>query len=154
MKPITREEIVACATTWIGTPYRHHASLKGVGADCLGLLMGVHRELVGALPETLPAYTPDWGEIADGSDVFPEFLLEGVKRHLREKAIAEMQAGDVLLFRMKDFAPVKHAGILADPKRMIHAYSGRGVRRSFLGPWWRARLEYVFAFPQFLDNGE
>ena len=24
--------------SWIGTPYRHQASLKGVGCDCLGLL--------------------------------------------------------------------------------------------------------------------
>ena len=37
------EEIVAAARSWIGTPYRHQASLKGVGCDCLGLVRGVGR---------------------------------------------------------------------------------------------------------------
>ncbi len=32
----TREDIVRAARGWIGTPYRHQASLKGVGTDCLG----------------------------------------------------------------------------------------------------------------------
>ena len=42
-----REEIVRLAREWIGTPYQHQASLKGVGADCLGFLRGVWREAVG-----------------------------------------------------------------------------------------------------------
>ncbi len=36
--------IVAAARGWIGTPYLHQASLKGVGCDCLGLLRGLYRE--------------------------------------------------------------------------------------------------------------
>lgn len=31
-------DIVAAARGWIGTPYLHQASLKGVGTDCLGLV--------------------------------------------------------------------------------------------------------------------
>ncbi len=45
---------------WLGTPYRHQASLKGEGADCLGLVRGVWRETVGAEPTELPAYQPGW----------------------------------------------------------------------------------------------
>ena len=37
--------------SWIGTPYRHQASLKGVGCDCLGLVRGVWRAVIGAEPE-------------------------------------------------------------------------------------------------------
>ena len=54
--------IVALARGWIGTPYQHQASLKGVGCDCLGLLRGVWREYSGAEPESVPPYTPDWAE--------------------------------------------------------------------------------------------
>ena len=32
------DAIVVEARAWIGTPYLHQASLKGVGCDCLGLL--------------------------------------------------------------------------------------------------------------------
>ena len=47
---------------WIGTPYRHQASLKGVGCDCLGLVRGVWRAVCGDEPEAVPAYSPDWAE--------------------------------------------------------------------------------------------
>ena len=43
---MSRDAIVAEAHRWIGTPYRHQASLRGVGCDCLGLLRGVWREVM------------------------------------------------------------------------------------------------------------
>jgi len=54
--------IVGIARTWIGTPYLHQASVLGVGCDCLGLLRGIWREVYGAEPEAIPAYTQDWSE--------------------------------------------------------------------------------------------
>ncbi|MFY8139958.1 MAG: peptidase P60, partial [Caulobacter sp.] len=57
-----RARIVAAARGWLGTPYRHQASVKGVGCDCLGLVRGVWRELYGQEPETAPPYRPDWAE--------------------------------------------------------------------------------------------
>ena len=47
--------VVAHARAWIGTPYEHQASCRGSGTDCLGLLRGLWRELLGAEPETPPA---------------------------------------------------------------------------------------------------
>ncbi len=57
-----RSDIVTAARGWIGTPYRHQASVKGAGCDCLGLLRGVWREVVGPEPQTPPAYTAGWAE--------------------------------------------------------------------------------------------
>ena len=48
---VFRAAIVAEARGWIGTPYRHQASLKGVGADCIGLVRGVWRAFHGEDPE-------------------------------------------------------------------------------------------------------
>ena len=42
-----RAEILSEARDWLGTPYRHQASLKGAGCDCLGLVRGVWRALEG-----------------------------------------------------------------------------------------------------------
>jgi len=50
--------VVAEALTWLGTPYRHQASLKGVGCDCLGLVRGVWRAVYGPEPAPIPAYRP------------------------------------------------------------------------------------------------
>jgi NlpC/P60 family putative phage cell wall peptidase len=139
---ISRQAVLAEARAWIGTPYQHQASLKGAGCDCLGLVRGVWRALYGAEPERAPAYTPDWAE-RNGA----ETLLGAAQRHLREIAIAEAKPGDVLLFRMQPGAPAKHAAILDEEQRIIHAYCGRAVVRSHLAPWWRARLAAAFSFP-------
>jgi NlpC/P60 family putative phage cell wall peptidase len=136
---ISRAAIVAETRAWLGTPYRHQASVRGAGCDCLGLVRGVWRACVGAEPEALPPYSADW---ADGGD---EVLLEAARRWL--KPTNGERPGDVLLFRMIAGAPVKHAAILVAPGRMIHAYWGRAVVESRLAPFWRARLAATFSFP-------
>lgn len=140
---------VAIARTWLGTPYRHQASLRGEGADCLGLLRGVWRELIGAEPEQAGPYRPDWAEVGG-----EETLLRAARRWLREIPLERAGAGDVLLFRMAPGAPAKHCAILSDgtavgaePARMIHAYWGRSVVESWIGGWWRSRLAAAFAWP-------
>ena len=60
--PPIADLVVAEARSWIGTPYQHQASLKGVGCDCLGLVRGVWRALYGEEPEHVPAYSRDWAE--------------------------------------------------------------------------------------------
>lgn len=141
---IDRARVVAATRAWIGTPYRHQASCKGAGADCLGLVRGVWRDLYGEEPETPPPYTPDW---AEAPGLAEETMADAARRHLVEIAPGEADAGDVLLFRMRPQGPAKHAAILARPDRMIHAYSGRAVVETALTPWWRAKLAYAFRFP-------
>lgn len=137
-----RATIVAEARRWLGTPYRHQASIRGVGADCLGLVRGVWRELVGEEPEKPPAYTPDWAEALG-----EETLLSAARRHLREIAVGAAREGDVLLFRMALGAPAKHAGIVSGEDRIVHAYWGRAVCETRLVPWWRRRIAAAFEFP-------
>lgn len=138
---MTREQIVAEARGWTGTPYRHQASLKGVGCDCLGLVRGVWRALHGAEPEIVPAYAPDWAE-AGGA----ERLAEAARRHLVAIAPDAARPGDVLLFRWRPHLPAKHAAILSAPGRMIHAYDGAAVCEVHFAPFWRRRLAFAFAF--------
>ena len=139
----------AIARTWLGTPYRHQASVKGAACDCLGLVRGVWRELYGAEPEPPPPYRPDWAELG-GADA----LYAAARRHLIELPPALADLGDVLLFRMAEGAVLKHAAIVSQAPqgqfvqmRMIHAYWGRACVESWLGPWWRRRLGAVFRFP-------
>ncbi|MGZ8370594.1 MAG: peptidase P60 [Caulobacteraceae bacterium] len=149
---ITREEVVTVTRGWLGTPYRHQASVKHHGCDCLGLVRGVWRELYGEEPEAPPPYRADWAETGGG-----ETLLEAAQRHLIVQPNLTGRPGDVLLFRMAPDAAVKHAAIVsaADPTepepRIIHAYWGRAVVESWLGPWWRRRLTHRFSFPQISD---
>lgn len=136
--------IVDEARTWIGTPYRHQFSVKGQGCDCLGLLRGVWRSVIGPEPETAPAYTPDWSE-ASGE----ERLWQAAKRHLQP--IRSPVSGDILLFRMRSRAVAKHLGILASNDTryptIIHAYTGHGVVETPLTQAWSRRVVAGFRFP-------
>jgi len=68
-----RDEVLALAKGWLGTPYRHQASCKGAGTDCLGLLRGLWRELYGAEPEVVPAYSADLGVVSEVGET-PAFI--------------------------------------------------------------------------------
>ena len=138
-------QIVDVARGWIGTPYRHQASCRGAGADCLGLLRGVWREVHGAEPEEIPPYTADWAEPSRD-----EVLWRAACRHLRPKSPDKAAPGDVLLFRMRAGAVAKHLGIQArvGPRAtFIHAYSGHGVLESALTAAWARRLVGRFEMP-------
>ncbi|MBS7541998.1 NlpC/P60 family protein [Ancylobacter oerskovii] len=137
-----RAKIIAEARRWIGTPYLHRASLAGEGADCLGLVRGVWRAVLGAEPETLPAYAPDWAEATR-----TEQLAQAGFRHLAPVAVEAVRPGDVLLFRWRAHLPAKHAAILVADDRMVHAHDGASVAEVAFAPWWRRRLAFAFAFP-------
>lgn len=143
---VARAEIVDAARAWLDTPYRHQASEQGAGADCLGLIRGVWRALYGDEPEAVPAYSPDWAELAG-----EETLRDAGRRHLLEIPLSTARAGDVLLFRVRAGTPAKHAAILTAPTRIIHAYWGRAVTETSLTPWWLRRRAYAFSFPGAID---
>lgn len=143
---LTRAGLVAEARSWIGTPYRHQGSLKGVGCDCLGLVRGVWRNCVGREPEAPPPYAPDWAE-AGGA----ETLMQAGERHLMPVDRADLRGGDVLLFRWRDGYVAKHAAIATGEGTMIHAHDGAAVCEVALSPWWRRRLAAAFRFPGIAD---
>ncbi|MFN4060542.1 MAG: NlpC/P60 family protein [Paracoccus hibiscisoli] len=140
------EAIVDAARLWLGTPYVHQASVRGCGADCLGLIRGVWRDLYGGEPETPPAYTADWAECGPS-----EVLMRAAMRHLAAVDPADpWHPGQVLLFRMRQGAIAKHLGILSqagEAPQFLHAYTSHGVIESPLTPPWRSRIVARFRFP-------
>jgi len=138
--------IVRAARGWLGTPYHDQASVKGVGCDCLGLIRGVWREVVGPEPMPVPPYSRDWGEAGPA-----EVLAEAARAAMVEVAVTEARTGDVVLFRMRRGAIAKHAGILTNGRQnihsFIHAYERIGVIEQELTEPWRRRIAFVFRFP-------
>jgi NlpC/P60 family putative phage cell wall peptidase len=141
------DEIVERARAWIGTPYRHQASCRGAGTDCLGLLRGVWREVLGQEPEAVPGYTADWAEPGRSED-----LLAAAGRHLIAVERRQARPGDVIVLRMREGGVAKHVGFLARSAlghaTLVHAYSGHGVVESALTPAWSRRIAGVFRFPE------
>jgi len=140
--------IVKAARSWLGTPYHHQASVKGVGCDCLGLVRGVWREVVGPEPMPVPPYSRDWGEAGPH-----EVLAEAARAAMIELPIEAARTGDVVLFRMRRGAIAKHAGILTNGRQnihcFIHAYERTGVIEQELTDPWCRRIAFAFRFPVF-----
>ena len=134
--------IVKAARRWIGTPYHDQASVCGVGCDCLGLLRGVWRDVVGPEPMPVPPYSRDWGEAGP-----VEVLAEAARAAMQELDVADARTGDVILFRMRAGAIAKHVGILSGRKSFIHAYERTGVIEDHLTPAWQRRIAFAFRFP-------
>ena len=169
----TRERVLEEARSWIGTPYHHRASVKGVGADCLGLIRGVWLTIYKTEPETLPDYSQDWAE-ATGYQT----LLAAAYRHMFEVPITMIEPGDVLLFRTKPGGPARHIGILGNARAeediddlsdlplfqgsrskasaqrrdepdltLIHAWSKHAVAEVPFDARWQSRVVAAFGFP-------
>ena len=143
---IYRNDIVAETRRWIGTPYRHQASLLGVGCDCLGLVRGVWRAIIGKEPERVTPYASDWAEATAR-----ESLADAAARHLVAISTADFASGDVLLFRWRAHLPAKHAAIATTRTTMTPSHDGAAVAEVVISPWWRRHLAYAFKFPGVID---
>ncbi|WP_439522849.1 peptidase [Marivita sp.] len=142
---MTESDVVNVARGWIGTPYVHQASLRGAGADCLGLLRGVWREVFDCEPGSVPAYTRDWSE-PQGDEI----LWRALSERMKAKDVDDEAPGDVVLFRMRDRAVAKHLGLQAKIgvlASFVHAYCGHGVLETSLSAPWQRRIVARFAFP-------
>ncbi len=144
--PAHSARVVAIAESWLGTPYLHQASARGMGTDCLGLARGIWRDLHGAEPVTPPPYTRDWGE-SSGREV----MWEAARAFLIEMPVTAAKPGALILFRMVASGPAKHCGILvpgpADHLALIHARETTGVTREPFTLPWRRRAVAAFLFP-------
>jgi NlpC/P60 family putative phage cell wall peptidase len=137
--------IVKRAQEWVGTPYRHQGSAKGVGCDCLGLVRGIWRELYGDEPEIAGPYSMDWADTS-----VDDRLLHAARRHF--VAIDQLSLGCLIVFRWRSQMPAKHVGIYVGDNRFIHAYERAAVISSALVPQWKKRIAGLFEFPRM--NGE
>ncbi len=138
-------QVIAAARAWIGTPYHDQASLKGVGCDCLGLVRGVWREVVGAEPVSLPPYSRAWDEVAPR-----DRMLEAARACM---IAADPSPGAVLVFRMRPRAAAKHMAILTDAESFIHSYERLGVVEQPFTRSWARKLAGAFLMPASWPEG-
>jgi NlpC/P60 family putative phage cell wall peptidase len=145
-----RQEIASAARSWLGTPYKHQASVKGQGCDCLGLVRGIWREIIGEEPLGRPTYSADWDQ-SNGDDL----LLDALNTYFHGSDISPTGIGDVVGFRLRENGLVKHVGIIVDSAsgfdEMIHSYSNHGVVLGPLGASWLRRCAGQFKFPRRVD---
>lgn len=110
---MTREEVVREALTWEGTPYHHHARIKGVGVDCAQLPAAVY-EAVGLIPHLDPEYSEQWMMSRD-----EELYLQYVFPHAVEIERSQVKPGDFAIWKYG--RTYSHGAIVIDGSWVIHA---------------------------------
>jgi NlpC/P60 family putative phage cell wall peptidase len=120
-----RAQVVAEAKSWLGTPYHHHARIKGVGVDCAQLLCAVY-EACGCVPHIdLGNYAHDW-HLHRGEEAFFRWLAAVGAKSLPSDE--QPEPGDVAVFRYG--RAFSHGAVVVErgsPGSVVHAYIGRGV---------------------------
>jgi cell wall-associated NlpC family hydrolase len=117
---IERTEIVNAARDWLGTPFHHQARLKTIGVDCIGLVIGVAREL--------GMVQPDFD--VTGYSRYPEgrSLMAMARQQMNPITLDRMQIGDVVVVGFEKLP--QHFGIIGDYRHggfsIIHAASAYG----------------------------
>lgn len=122
-------KIVVEARSWKNTPFHHQGRLKGIGCDCLGLVIG---SLINC--GVVSRFKDDAGlnyglSNFDKSDYAPDPNSENLKEILDQQFDAinkdEIIGGDILLFKIIKLP--QHIGIVGN-----HVYSGLSLIHAYL----------------------
>lgn len=144
---VTREDAVAEARAWLGTPFQHQGCLKGVACDCIGLVKGVGLAL--GLVDYDPA-SPQAQAFASYS-MMPDSkrMRQGLATWLLPIPVAEVLPADILF--MAWTREPQHVALRTD-HGIIHSYSsvGKVVEHAFDASWQR-RVVAAYRYPVFKD---
>jgi len=134
---IERERIVAAARSWLGTPFAHQGRIKGLACDCVGLAVGVAREL-GYPVIDVRNY---------GVNPNPRRMGEELDRQMDRIAIGQAEAGDLIWIAWREqSASPQHLAILTEIG-LIHAYGGAPrVVEHPIDQAWRGRFRRAYRF--------
>ena len=145
----TRADIVACARTYVGTPFGHQGRQKGMLLDCVGLPLMVAGEL--GLKDRFENLIHGGLYTKYTAQPLGNFVKDTAARHLVRKPIDQIAPGDVLALRVVSAAC--HVGMVGDSPEgltLIHAQNGAGEKcvEHLLDDQWRSRIAGVFSFPE------
>lgn len=110
-----RQQVIAEARSWLGTPYHHYGAVKAVGVDCAMLLVQVYKA-VGLVPADLDPrpYPHDW-HLHRGEEKFLAWLQQYGHQ------VASPRPGDVAVWRFG--RTYSHgAVVVGDGGEIVHSY--------------------------------
>lgn len=118
-----REDIVAEAKTWVGTPYHAMQAVKGKGCDCALFPHAVYSKFIPKMAETpIPYVSPQHNQHSD-SETYLNWILSCGAREISE---AEVRPGDFVLYKV--LRTFFHGGIVISwPGQIVHSVQRLGV---------------------------
>ena len=136
---VTRQMVVAEARSYLGTPFHDQARVKGVGIDCLGLLVGIAKTFKFADYDTTDYHIPN-----------PKVMKQKLDEYLDPVPPSSIQVADVLYLR-SERSP-QHLAVVVEihPElRIVHAFNWPKVMKvveTNAGEYWMRRLAGAYRF--------
>ena len=126
---------------WMGTPFRHAAGVKKVGADCIHFALVIY-DIVGAVKNAIrymPYYGHDWC-----MHTSEQKLYKGISKHpsFQEVGFKNPMNGDLMLYQFGLAA--SHCGIYFDGN-IYQSINLIGVHKMlYIDKMWHRRRVYNF----------
>ncbi len=150
---ITQEKIIKSARSWIGTKFHHAGRVKFSekskgGVDCLGLIIGVSRELQLKSKMILNNENVLLSELDVpyySHNITDDRLNKVLKDALYEVKIEDLDVADLILFKIQK--QLKHLAIFSYDENIIHAaIETKGLVEHHFSDYWKRRIFSVFRF--------
>lgn len=127
-------KFIDSARHYLGTPFHHHGRLKGIGVDCLGLI------LCAASDSGIPLRE----NFGYGQNPGRNTAATGLSEQLDEMELCEAAAGDVLLCWVGNPKISQHMLIATDISTVIHCTPDHGVIEDRFDDNWASRVTKCF----------
>lgn len=134
--------------SWIGTPFRHCAAVKGRGVDCSLLVGSIFKELGIITYLNYSYYHADW--FMSGSN---DLILAYMKKHIQNYLNTDLQVvqvaqplyrGDIVTLQIAHNQLNNHAVIYVGGGSIVHAMSFGKVEQITFPKTWVSRIGNVF----------
>jgi cell wall-associated NlpC family hydrolase len=131
----TRDKIVECARSYLGTPFHHQGRVKGVGIDCAGVPIGITHDLGFSDWDTA-----NYGMLPNGN-----MMRQVLDEQMESIPVVEATTGDLLLFGWSE--DPQHVGIITKPGYILHTHARVGkVVEHRMDSIWRCRIRGAYRF--------
>lgn len=154
--------LITVARAWLGTPFRDHCAIRGIGADCAGFVHAVLVDVGAIDPLDLPDYALDEGShsnqsklarvLADTGCFVEMWKRENVQSSAPGSPLSALRSqldpvpvevGDLLGFNLG--RSTHHIGLVVSNRIFIHAIHPGGVVESHLEDGtYRRRLANIW----------
>lgn len=141
-----QHEIVTEARNWLNTPFKHQGRVKHIGCDCLGLVVGVLKQLNLKLNgnEIAAIDNTNYSALPDGI-----LLQQALEQYLERKTSGRIEPGNILLMKFR--RQPQHLAIVTPHENglgIIHSYAQAGkVVEHHLDELWLSRIVTAYQVP-------
>ena len=140
--PARQAKLRAEVATWVGTPFKVHAAVKGAAVDCVRLTAEIMVACGLIESYTFPPYTLQWAKHQDRSIVTE--WLDACPQVVRLPKEEPARIGDVVCFKIGRC--VHHVGVVLDAPCFVNAIEGLEVSTTCRldDSTWSKRLARIY----------